>query len=737
VGQIRNVALLMWGDVFEDFLDDIGWTVDEFCERMTGGWCFGYAEALARKGIEVVMVCVVRSVKRPERRIHGPTGMTIILLPATRWLRLSRRFLRIRYRYLAGDATPRVPLLPRLAYHILPYLATPRRALKQMLVRERCDALMNQSYEDPRFDIAVRVGRQVGIPVFVTAQGGEFHRSRLERFLRPRSLAHTAGVIIASRTEAQRVMRDYGLEASKIARVMNPIDDSLWFPERRQETRDALGVPEDALLVVWHGRIDFPQKGIDVLLDAWGIVRSRMADQPPHLLLIGSGPHNEALRERLRTLDDAGIMWIDEYIGDRSQMRRFLSSADLYVFPSRGEGQPSAPLEAMACGLPVVAADANGVPDIFQDGEASGGVLVPRGNTPALADAMVGLLGDPARRRRLATRAQARVADAFSLEAVGSGLAAALESGLPSTTNISRSVRPDMAGDRQRPLVSVVIIFFNMDTGFFQEAIESVLGQRYDNWELFLVDDGTTDSSRDVALRYAREHPDKIRYLEHDGHQNRGMSATRNLGARHAAGKYIAFLDADDLWLPHKLENQVAVLEAHPEAAMVYGRTWVWHSWTGDPEHEAYDRARNLGVEPDTLVEPPTLARLFLQGKAQTPIHCGVLMRRQLLKEVGGFEESFRGTNDSLYEDIVFYYKVCLNECVFVQGECVDRYRRHLNSACHVAESLGHYDPYNPHPAQLNFLNWLEKYLEEQGFDDPEIWQALGIALLPYRQPAG
>jgi len=187
---------------------------------------------------------------------------------------------------------------------------------------------------------------------------------------------------------------------------------------------------------VWHGRIDFPQKGIDVLLDAWGPVRSRTADLSLHLLLIGSGPHDEALRGRLRAMDDAAITWIDEYIGDRSQMRRFLSSADLYVFPSRGEGQPSAPLEAMACGLPVVAADANGVPDIFEDGEASGGVVVPRGNAPALADAMVDVLRDPARRQRLAMPAQARVADAFSLEAVGSGLAATLRFGPSAATEI-------------------------------------------------------------------------------------------------------------------------------------------------------------------------------------------------------------------------------------------------------------------------------------------------------------
>ena len=78
-----------------------------------------------------------------------------------------------------------------------------------------------------------------------------------------------------------------------------------------------------------------------------------------------------------------------------------------------------------------------------------------------------------------------------------------------------------------------------------------------------------------------RAHPDKIRYLEHEGHQNRGMSATRNLGIRYAAGKYVAFLDVDDLWLPEKFEKQVAILEAQPEAAIVYGPTSVWHGrWT-------------------------------------------------------------------------------------------------------------------------------------------------------------
>lgn len=280
-----------------------------------------------------------------------------------------------------------------------------------------------------------------------------------------------------------------------------------------------------------------------------------------------------------------------------------------------------------------------------------------------------------------------------------------------------------------QPLVSVIVIFLNAEEKFFEEAIGSVFAQAYDNWELLLVDDGSTNSSTQIALRYAEKNPGKVRYLEHEGHQNRGMSATRNLGIRNARGQYIALLDSDDIWLPQKLEKQVAILEAQPEAAMVYGSTQMWFSWTGNPEDVQRDRGRILGVQPDTLVKPPTLLTLFLQNKAETPATCGVLMRRELIKDVGGFEESFRG----MYEDQAFFAKVCLKEPVFVESGCWDRYRQHPKGSCYVAESLGQYHPLQPNSAHLTFLNWLEKYLSEQGVQDTEVWQALKQALWPYR----
>src|SRR5258705_7087515 len=91
------------------------------------------------------------------------------------------------------------------------------------------------------------------------------------------------------------------------------------------------------------------------------------------------------------------------------------------------------------------------------------------------------------------------------------------------------------------PLVSVVMIFLNAES-FIQEAIQSVLDQDYSNWELLLVDDGSSDGSTQIALAAAGQYPQRVHYLEHADHQNRGMSASRNLGARHAHGEYLAFL---------------------------------------------------------------------------------------------------------------------------------------------------------------------------------------------------
>ena len=121
------------------------------------------------------------------------------------------------------------------------------------------------------------------------------------------------------------------------------------------------------------------------------------------------------------------------------------------------------------------------------------------------------------------------------------------------------------------PRVSIVTTFLNPPEGFFREALDSVLAQTFGGWELLLVNDGSGEESGRIADEYAAREP-RIRLLEHENRENRGMGASRNLAFRHARGEYVAFLDADDVWLPAKLGRQIEVLAARPELGIVTTR---------------------------------------------------------------------------------------------------------------------------------------------------------------------
>ncbi len=280
--------------------------------------------------------------------------------------------------------------------------------------------------------------------------------------------------------------------------------------------------------------------------------------------------------------------------------------------------------------------------------------------------------------------------------------------------------------NEKKSLISVIMIFLNAEK-FIQESIGSVISQSYDCWELLLVDDGSTDSSTEIAKSFAQQYPDKIVYLEHEGHQNRGMSATRNLGIRNAGGDYIAILDSDDVWLPHKLEEQVAILDAHPHVAMIYGRTQFWFSWA-ESQSDSEDFLSGIGFNSSRLVRPPMMLTRFFKS---CPYPCSVLVRRDTALKLGGFEEEFKG----MYEDQAFFSKIFAHETVFVSDNCWDKYRQHSQSCCAMAIKAGEFHPEEPNLATYNFLKWLKNYLKREGIKNLRVWLVLNMMLLPYNHP--
>jgi glycosyltransferase involved in cell wall biosynthesis len=253
-----------------------------------------------------------------------------------------------------------------------------------------------------------------------------------------------------------------------------------------------------------------------------------------------------------------------------------------------------------------------------------------------------------------------------------------------------------------------------------------VFGQTYKNWELLLVDDGSTDDSTTIARSYAENHAEKVRYLEHEGHQNRGASAARNLGVHNARGEYIAFLDADDVYFPYKLEQQIPILASHTEAAMLYGSSYYWYSWTGDPDDIQRDyEIEILNARLNKPLKSEEFLPLFLQRKVLLPPTTGLLARRDVIERIGGFEEAFR----DLFDDQVFIAKMSLEAPIVLVPGVFEKYRQHEDSCTYISEKVtGEGLKMRP-----TYLKWLEGYLSDLKIEDAKLWKALRKEQLLHR----
>ena len=131
------------------------------------------------------------------------------------------------------------------------------------------------------------------------------------------------------------------------------------------------------------------------------------------------------------------------------------------------------------------------------------------------------------------------------------------------------SLRRGIVQEVSNPKVSVCIPAFNQ-ARFLPAAVESVLAQTWANLEILIVDDGSSDGTLEIAHACAATYPHRITVLTHPGHRNLGPSATVNLGLRKSTGTYCSLIGSDDIFYPHKTEQQVRYLERHPEVDAVY-----------------------------------------------------------------------------------------------------------------------------------------------------------------------
>lgn len=287
--------------------------------------------------------------------------------------------------------------------------------------------------------------------------------------------------------------------------------------------------------------------------------------------------------------------------------------------------------------------------------------------------------------------------------------------------------RPDQATDapREVPLVSVVTVFYNEEQ-HLSEAIESVFAQTFDDWELVLVDDGSTDGSAEIARRWAEDHPERVRSVGHPNGENRGISQSRNVGVAESRGTYVAYLDGDDVWLPDKLRRQVGLIAERPGVRIVYGPLRRWYSWTGREADQGRDdlygiHGEGITLTVDKLYRPGELLALFIEHKDLVP-GPSVLFERALFWEVGGAEEEFRAR----YDDAVVLAKMCLREPTYCSAESWYLYRQDPERT---------WDPAEQASDRLRFVDWTANYLAAEGVSDPYLLKAIKRARRQIENP--
>jgi glycosyltransferase involved in cell wall biosynthesis len=220
--------------------------------------------------------------------------------------------------------------------------------------------------------------------------------------------------VIAVSTEVEGYLQEIGVPVDLVIRLPNAVDGAVFAPSHSSPDhgfRRSLGLSAGGRIILYIGRLN-RVKGVDVLLDAWAALPPSLRHDTA-LLIVGDGEERAALERRASRL---GIQESVAVVGEQSDVRAYYAAADLFVLPSRTEGLSNALLEAMACGIPVIASRVGGAPDVVEDGIT--GLLFESDDPLDLVARLEEMMSRRDEWRAMGLRARKRVLQYASYEAV-------------------------------------------------------------------------------------------------------------------------------------------------------------------------------------------------------------------------------------------------------------------------------------------------------------------------------
>jgi glycosyltransferase involved in cell wall biosynthesis len=331
------------------------------------------AERLIGRGYDIWVVAP-RIFKRTPLREEQGTGPHVRRFPF--W---SGEKLLITYR--------RIPWVRMATYVLSGLYATWETARHQ-----RC-RLIHAHWVIPTGLMGILVGWWLGIPVIVHARGSDIHtfsrRGRLMCHLARFTLRRADAILAVSDRLKRTIVDEFGVSSEKVQVSLNGVDTSRFTPLDKRAQRRKLDLPEDLIIVLFVGGL-VPVKGLPYLIRAVPALCRRHGDR---LLFViaGDGDLDKELRHMSRTLKiDGQIRFVGRVLHD--EIPYWMNASDVFVLPSLDEGMPNTVIEALSCGLVVVASRVGGTIDVIQDGV--NGLLVEPGSTQSIVDKLSLVLED-------------------------------------------------------------------------------------------------------------------------------------------------------------------------------------------------------------------------------------------------------------------------------------------------------------------------------------------------------
>jgi len=205
-------------------------------------------------------------------------------------------------------------------------------------------------------------------------------------------------------------------------------------------------------------------------------------------------------------------------------------------------------------------------------------------------------------------------------------------------------------------LISVILTSFNGATrGYLGFAIESVLNQTYKEFELLIVDDGSSDSTKQFCEKYLSD--DRVKYIYQD---NKGLAGARNTGIANSQGRYICFLDDDDVWKEDKLQKQVEFFEKNPNVGMIYTNL------------ELIDEVGKIIGYQKHKANGDIYKELFFENIIDAPSSC--MIKKEVFEKVGNFKEWMKSA-----EDYELWFRIAKEYKIYSINEPLVEYRVHQN----------------------------------------------------------